>query len=192
MWVTWLLLNVKLLLGGALQLLAAHSWIASECPPQRFVFAGSAGYSYNRFWQCSKRKICKRCTDYNWKNLLLPGDGTIFRGFLPNQPWLASQPTSAWLHSPLLYIDKYNEIGTIYASETFTCMVLHAFTVSYGISKSHLQWNPPSSLTCHLFSWSKWNLGLGGLQKWPMASAESQAGVCCQLGQVAAVDCTSD
>lgn len=121
-----------------------------------------------QFWQCSKRKRCKRCADYNWKNLLLSGDGTIFRGFLPSQPWLASQPTSAWLHSPLLYIDKYIEIGTISLSETFTRMVLHAFTVSYEILKSHyLQWNPPSSLSCHLFSWSKWNLGLGGLQKWP-------------------------
>lgn len=60
------------------------------------------------------------------------------------------------LHSPLLYRDKYIEIGTIYDSETFTCMVLHAFTVSYRILESHyLQWNPPSSLSCHLFSWNE-------------------------------------
>lgn len=72
------------------------------------------------------------------KNLL--GNGTIlFRGFLPSQPWLASQPTSALVCIALylLYIDKYIEIGTIYDSETFTHMVLHAFTVSYGILKSH-------------------------------------------------------
>lgn len=142
-------------LAGALQLFRDHSWIASECPTQRCVFAGSAGYSCNRLWQSCERKIfCKRCT-YNWKNLL--GNGTIlFRGFLPNQPWLASQPTSALVCIALylLYIDKYIEIGTIYDSETFTCMVLHACTVSYEILKSHyIQWNPSSSLSCHLFRW---------------------------------------
>lgn len=74
----------------------------------------------------------------------------------------------------LLYIDKYIEIGTIYGFETFTRMVLHTFTVSYGILKSHyLQWNSSSSLSCHLFSWSKWNLNLGGLQKRPRPSTES-------------------
>lgn len=41
----WLLLDVKLPLAGALQLLPDHIWIASECPTQRCVFAGSAGYS---------------------------------------------------------------------------------------------------------------------------------------------------
>lgn len=189
----WLLLNVKLPLAGALQLLPDHSWIASVCLIQRCVFAGSAGYSCNRFLQCSKRKtFYKRCTDYNWNNFLLSGDRTIFRGFLPKQPWLASQPKGA-LACIALYIDKYTGIGTIYDSEMYTCVVLHTFMVSYGILKSHyLQWNPPYSLSCHLFSWSKWNLGLGGLQKWPMPSPESQAGVCWQLGQVVAVHCTSD
>lgn len=108
---------------------------------------------------------------------------------------LASQPTPTLvcLALYLFYINKYIEIGTIYDSGTFTYMVLYASTVSYGILKSHyLQWNPPFSLSCHLFSWSKWNLDLGRLQKQPRPGTEPQAGVCYWLVQVAAVDCTSD
>ena len=52
---------------------------------------------------------------------------------------LASHPTPTLgcLALDLLYRNKYIEIGTSYDSETFTCMVLHAFTVSYGILKFH-------------------------------------------------------
>lgn len=59
--------------------------------------------------------------------------------FYSNNLELASQPTLTLvcLALYLFYINKYIEVGTIYNSETFTRMVLHAFTVSYGILKSH-------------------------------------------------------
>lgn len=144
-----------------------------------------------------KNLFCKCCTGQHRRNILLSGGGTVLFGeLLLNQPWACiTTNTHSCLLSPLLILYKqvhWNRhnlwFWNIYMCGTtrFYCLIwdlkIPLFTMKSTIFL----------VSCHLFSWSKWNLGLGRLQKWPGPSTEPQTGVCCELVRVAAVDCTSD
>lgn len=144
-------------MAGALQLFTDHSCIALAHPARRCVFACSAGSSSNGFGQRPKEKPSVGGAQLRTEKIFyfwVVGQSHL-ENFYSNNLELASQPTPALvcLALYLFYINKYIEIGTIHDSETFTRMVLHAFTVSHGVLKSHyLQRNPLFYLSCHLFS----------------------------------------